>query len=164
MRIATRVMASLGALALSAGFLAGCSSYKNTVGETADNLPSVEGTFSKDATIGKTEGKPPAKLQSVVIKEGSGKEVKPSSTVKVQYKLQLWDGTPVESSFDKGKPVEFPLSGVVPAWQKGLAGKKVGDRVLIVAPPDTAYGDMGAPPMIPPKATLIFVVDIIGVK
>lgn len=168
MKTLKRVMAGCAAFAIAVT-LSGCgTNYENTIkgNETADNLPAVTGEFNKSAEVEAGQGTAPKDLQSIIITKGDGKEVKADSSVKVKYLLQLWDGTKVPGNdmFEAGQPIEFSLQGVIPAWTKGLTGKHVGDRVLIVSPPEDAYGDMGAPPSIPPKATLVFVVDIVDVK
>ncbi|MFF7182386.1 FKBP-type peptidyl-prolyl cis-trans isomerase [Streptomyces sp. NPDC008121] len=104
----------------------------------------------------------PTKLVSNYIIEGTGPAVTVADTVTAQYQGVLWkDGKQFDSSYNRGAPVSFPLSQVIPGWQKGLEGKKVGSRVLLVVPPDMAYGDQ-ANEQIPAKSTLVFTVDILA--
>jgi peptidylprolyl isomerase len=74
----------------------------------------------------------------------------------------LADGTPFDNSFDRGQPFEFQLGGgmVIPGWDQGVQGMKEGGRRVLVIPADLGYGDQGAPPTIPPGATLVFTVDL----
>ncbi|MFE3641630.1 FKBP-type peptidyl-prolyl cis-trans isomerase [Streptomyces sp. NPDC059169] len=128
------------------------------------NLPKVgTNTDGKAPSVTVPKKPAPTKLVSNYIIEGTGPVVKAGDTVSVQYKGVLWkDGKEFDSSYSKGAPVTFPLANVIPGWQKGLEGKKVGSRVLLVVPPDMGYGDQGQGP-IPPKSTLVFSVDILAV-
>ncbi|MFB7942029.1 FKBP-type peptidyl-prolyl cis-trans isomerase [Streptomyces sp. NPDC004779] len=110
-------------------------------------------------TVPKTDA--PKTLVSNYIIEGKGEAVKASDTLTVQYQGVLWNGTPFDSSYERGAPATFPLSGVIPGWTKGLDGKKVGSRVLLVVPPADGYGDKGQG-KVPPNATLVFTVDILA--
>ncbi|MFI6643258.1 FKBP-type peptidyl-prolyl cis-trans isomerase [Streptomyces sp. NPDC050504] len=104
----------------------------------------------------------PTKLVSNYVIEGSGAAVKATNTLTVQYQGVLWkDGKEFDSSYKRGAPASFPLAQVIPGWQKGLEGKKVGSRVLLVVPPKEGYGDQGNA-QIPAKSTLVFTVDILA--
>jgi peptidylprolyl isomerase len=104
----------------------------------------------------------PAALVSQDLIKGTGAEVKETDTLTVNYVgVNLVGGTKFDSSFDRGEPASFPLTGVIPGWTQGLAGKTVGSRVLLVVPKDLAYGDAGQGEA---KGDLVFVVDILGVK
>lgn len=107
------------------------------------------------------------------LEEGSGATPSPGAMVVVHYVGVLWDGgQEFDSSWDRGEPARFDLDGVVPGFSSGIAGDpsadippmKVGGRRRIVIPPGLGYGDQGAPPVIPPGATLVFVVDLIAVQ
>jgi peptidylprolyl isomerase len=76
------------------------------------------------------------------------------------------DGAEFDSSWNRNEAFSFPLGGgrVIPGWDRGVAGMKVGGRRQLVIPPHLAYGDRGAGGVIAPGATLVFVVDLIGVK
>ena len=95
---------------------------------------------------------------------GKGGSPKPTSTVTVHYEGKLTDGTVFDSSIQRGQPVEFPLNGVIPCWTQGVAKMKVGEKARLTCPSDTAYGDQGHPPTIPPGAALIFEVELLGIK
>ena len=109
------------------------------------------------------KGDPPKKLVSQDIVEGKGKAAKKGDTVSVQYVGVLFDGgKQFDASWDRGEPFEFELGAgmVIPGWDEGVAGMKVGGRRKLVIPPDQAYGPQGQPPDIPPNATLVFVIDL----
>ncbi|WP_030759637.1 FKBP-type peptidyl-prolyl cis-trans isomerase [Streptomyces griseus] len=111
-------------------------------------------------TVPKTD--PPKELVSNYVIEGKGEVVKASDTLTVQYQGVLWkDGKKFDSSYDRGAPATFQLANVIKGWSKGLEGKKLGSRVLLVVPPADGYGDQAQGP-IPAKSTLVFTVDILA--
>ncbi len=108
---------------------------------------------------------PPTQLVSQTLIEGSGPAVHEGQAIVANYSGWLWaDGTQFDSSWASGAPVAFPLtpSGLIEGWVKGLDGVKVGSQVLLILPPDLAYGASGSG-SIPANATLVFVIDILGV-
>ena len=98
------------------------------------------------------------------LEEGSGATPAASDTVEVHYEGTLVDGTVFDSSYARGQPISFPLSGVISGWTEGLQLMKVGGKAKLTIPSDIAYGDSGSPPAIPPKATLIFTVELLAIK
>ena len=97
-------------------------------------------------------------------KEGTGKAPKATDTVTVHYAGWLTNGTAFDSSYKRGAPASFPLNRVIAGWTEGLQLMKIGEKGRLVCPSDLAYGDRGRPPQIPPGATLIFEVELLGVK
>ena len=112
-------------------------------------------------------------LQRTDLTVGTGGEARPGMTVSVHYTGWLYDPSAVEhhgkkfdSSKDRGEPFEFRLGGgeVIPGWDEGVAGMKVGGTRVLTIPPAMAYGTRGAGGVIPPNATLVFEVDLLGIK
>ncbi|MGE3275991.1 MAG: FKBP-type peptidyl-prolyl cis-trans isomerase [Vicinamibacterales bacterium] len=112
-------------------------------------------------------------LQQTDVTTGDGGEARPGMTVNVHYTGWLYDpdaadhrGKKFDSSKDRGEPFEFRLGGgeVIPGWDEGVAGMKVGGTRVLTIPPDMAYGPRGAGGVIPPNATLVFEVDLLGIK
>lgn len=128
-------------------------------------MPTVTFHSDKAADIAIPKTAAPTSLQVQNLIDGSGPVVKAGNQVTVTYTGVTWaDGKKFDSSFDHGSdPTTFAVGtgGLIPAWDKGLVGKKVGDRVLIVAPPSEAYGAQ-AKGSIPANSTLAFVVDILA--
>ena len=130
-------------------------------------LPKVTlGRNGEPSISGLTSYKSNGKLVSQTLLQGNGTTVKSSDSVTVQYKGWVLGGDaskPFDSSWKRGYPISFSLSGVIKGWRDGLAGKKVGSQVLIIVPPDQGYGST-AQAGIPANSTLVFVVDILAVN
>lgn len=105
-------------------------------------------------------------LKYETLKEGSGAEAKAGQTVSVHYTGTLTNGKKFDSSRDRGQPITFELGSgqVIKGWDEGVAGMKVGEQRKLTIPPDLAYGARGRPPVIPPNSTLVFDVELTGVK
>jgi FKBP-type peptidyl-prolyl cis-trans isomerase FklB len=106
----------------------------------------------------------PSGLQYKVITPGKGKTPKASDTVTVHYKGTLIDGTEFDSSYKRGEPASFPVSGVIPGWVEAIQLMKEGAKWQLFIPPNLAYGERGAGRDIGPNATLLFEVELISVK
>jgi len=106
----------------------------------------------------------PDGLQYKIIKEGAGKMPKATDTVTVNYRGALIDGTEFDSSIKRGQPASFPVNGVIAGWTEALQMMKVGSKWQLFIPSNIAYGEQGSPPVIGPNATLIFEVELLGIK
>ena len=103
-------------------------------------------------------------LQYLIEKPGEGKAPKPTSTVKVNYRGTLLDGTEFDSSYKRNEPIEFPLNAVIRGWTEGLQLIKPGGKIRLFIPSNLAYGPRGAGGIIGPDETLIFDVELLEVK
>lgn len=108
----------------------------------------------------------PSGLKLEMIKDGTGPNPQPGQTVTVHYTGTLSDGKKFDSSRDRGEPFSFRLGQgqVIRGWDEGLALMKVGSRAKLTIPPQLGYGARGAGGVIPPNATLIFDVELLGAK
>lgn len=107
-----------------------------------------------------------AELKVTDLTIGSGEEADVGKTVTVHYTGWLMDGTKFDSSVDRGVPFDFTLGErrVIPGWEQGVVGMKVGGKRELIIPPELAYGSRGAGGVIPPDATLKFEVELLAVK
>ena len=112
-------------------------------------------------------------LKKIDVLVGTGADATPGSNVSVHYTGWLYDpsapnnkGKKFDSSLDRGQPFSFPLGGgrVIRGWDEGVAGMKVGGKRTLIIPPEMGYGANGAGGVIPPNATLLFDVELLGVK
>ena len=113
------------------------------------------------------QGKPVTTASGLIyesLKDGTGESPKATDTVKVHYRGTLQDGKEFDSSYKRGEPIEFPLSGVIPCWTEGVQKMKPGGKAKLTCPPAIAYGARGAGGVIPPNATLNFEVELISVR
>ncbi|QKT06391.1 FKBP-type peptidyl-prolyl cis-trans isomerase [Gordonia sp. X0973] len=110
------------------------------------------------------DGPAPTELEITDIVVGDGDEALPGSTVDVHYVGVEYDsGEEFDSSWSRGESVDFPLNRLIPGWQEGIPGMKVGGRRRLVVPPALAYGPAGAGHRLSGK-TLVFVIDLLGVS
>jgi len=94
---------------------------------------------------------------------GTGPSPKATDKVRVNYRGTLTNGTEFDSSYKRNTPLEIPLNQVIPCWTEGMQKMKVGGKAKLVCPSDIAYGDQGRPG-IPPGATLVFEVELLGIN
>ena len=97
------------------------------------------------------------------IKDGTGTSPKATDTVKVNYRGTFPDGKEFDSS-KPGQPAEFPLNGVIKCWTEGVQMMKPGGKAKLTCPAPIAYGERGAAGVIPPNATLVFEIELLGVN
>ena len=117
-----------------------------------------------DVPVGQT---PSYQLEIEDIEVGSGEEARTGQTVEVHYVGVSWkDGKQFDASWDRGSTFKFGLGKgqVIPGWDQGVAGMRVGGRRRLTIPPMLAYGKRGAGGVIGPDETLVFVVDLVGVS
>jgi FKBP-type peptidyl-prolyl cis-trans isomerase FklB len=103
-------------------------------------------------------------LQYKVIKMGNGPKPTSTQTVKCNYRGTLIDGKEFDSSYKRGEPAEFPVTGVIKGWTEALQLMPVGSKWELYVPSSLAYGEGGAGQMIGPNATLIFEVELLSIK
>lgn len=107
-----------------------------------------------------------SELQVEILAEGNGAVAEAGQRVSVHYTGWLTDGTKFDSSVDRGTPFEFPLGAgrVIKGWDNGVQGMKIGEKRKLTIPPDMGYGARGAGGVIPPNATLVFEVELLGLS
>ncbi len=155
---------SVRVLTLAAIFaVAGLSACTKKKEETAP--ADAAATTGAPAAAAVTTDASVTELKIEELKEGSGTEAKAGNTISVHYTGTLLNGTKFDSSLDRGEPFKFPLGGgrVIQGWDKGLVGMKVGGKRKLTIPSAMAYGEAGAPPVIPPNSALVFEVELLEV-
>ncbi|HEV2327226.1 MAG TPA: FKBP-type peptidyl-prolyl cis-trans isomerase [Verrucomicrobiae bacterium] len=106
----------------------------------------------------------PDGLQYKIIHDGDGATPGPNDIVTVNYRGTFVNGAEFDSSIKRGHPAEFPVTGVIPGWTEALEKMKVGSKWDVYVPSNLAYGPNGRPPLVGPDQTLIFEVELLGVK
>jgi peptidylprolyl isomerase len=129
-------------------------------------LTNKEQGMAQKPEVDRPEGTPPTELQAVDLTVGDGAEAQPGQTVSVDYVgVSFSTGEEFDASYNRGQPLQFTLDAgqVIPGWDRGVQGMKVGGRRKLVIPPHLAYGEQGAGGVIKPGETLVFVVDLVDV-
>jgi FKBP-type peptidyl-prolyl cis-trans isomerase FkpA len=107
----------------------------------------------------------PSGLVYKTITAGRGPSPRPTDVVQVNYRGTLTDGKEFDASARHGGPATFPLNQVIRCWTEGVQRMRVGEKAKLVCPSEIAYGDRGTPDgSIPPGATLVFEVELLGIK
>jgi FKBP-type peptidyl-prolyl cis-trans isomerase len=140
------------------------SGAKTTVKKAATTkttTPKTIMTTQKSAAVTTASG-----LTYIITQKGTGAQLKAGDTVIVHYTGLLTSGKMFDSSLDRGEPLSFQLGAgkVIKGWDEALQKLRVGDRATLIIPPAIGYGSRGAGGVIPPDATLIFIVEIVGVQ
>jgi peptidylprolyl isomerase len=176
-----RVSAGVAALA-AAGLIAGCggSGSSSTIGVGNENTSDqtlvkageakevktpTSGPLATEPKVTPPSGPPPTKVEKKDLIAGTGKEANAGATVTVNYVGVLYKGgKEFDASWKRKEPFQFKLGSgqVIPGWDQGVRGMKVGGRRELVIPAELAYGKTGSPPTIPPNAPLVFVIDLLG--
>ena len=136
-----------------------------TTAEQGD-APAQEVDLTKKPTVTVPKGDPPAGLQIEDLKVGDGPTAKSGDSATVQYVgVSYSTGEQFDASWDSGQPFTFTLGAgdVIPGWDQGVAGMKVGGRRQLIIPPELGYGEAGQPPVIAPNETLVFVIDLVEI-
>jgi peptidylprolyl isomerase len=123
--------------------------------------------LSDKPTVEIPEGDPPTALVVEDLTAGDGAEAVPGTQCTMQYVGHSWStGKQFDASWDRGEPFTFSLGAgqVIGGWDQGVAGMKVGGRRRLTIPPELGYGSRGAGGAIKPNETLVFVVDLLGVR
>jgi FKBP-type peptidyl-prolyl cis-trans isomerase len=136
-------------------------------GEKDEDRSAASAGFSASLGVDTTTlTRTPSGLRYQELTKGEGKEAGAGKVVLVHYTGWLPNGEKFDSSRDRNDPFSFTLGAgqVIAGWDEGVAGMKVGGRRKLVIPPDLGYGTAGAPPDIPPGATLVFDVELLEVR
>jgi peptidylprolyl isomerase len=173
MRTRLTILSGLAALMLT---FAACGDDTRTAELTVDAPPAESGGGATESASAERKDKPkvnlpataPKELQTRDIEEGSGPAAKTGDTVLVDYVgVGMKTKKEFDTSFQAGREpfsVTLGQGGVIPGWDEGIVGMKVGGRRQLVIPPDMAYGAAGRPPDIQPNETLVFVVDLVDIQ
>ncbi|MDP6394774.1 MAG: FKBP-type peptidyl-prolyl cis-trans isomerase [Desulfobacterales bacterium] len=103
-------------------------------------------------------------LQYLILKQGDGPKPEKTDKVKVHYRGTTIDGVEFDSSYKRGKPALFPVTGVIKGWIEALLLMNVGSKYKLFIPPELAYGSQGAGPRIGPNAVLIFEIELLDIE
>lgn len=164
-------MTRLLLILLAAVLVAGCggSDEKEAAGtpSPAPTAAPISSDLSTEPQIPKPAGQPPAKLVKEDVVEGKGPRVKPGDKVSVQYTgVAFSTGQKFDASWDRGAEAfsfRVGAGAVIPGWDRGIPGMRVGGRRVLTIPARLAYGAAGSPPAIGPDETLVFVVDLVSI-
>jgi FKBP-type peptidyl-prolyl cis-trans isomerase len=156
------------------GFAAGCSQHDPRASDSAAAAgPAGAVTLSHDSARGDAMRQDSSGLTATELKAGAGPAIAAGQTAVVQYTGWLYStgapdhkGVKFDSSRDRGEPFEFRVGAgdVIAGWDQGVAGMQAGGERRLVIPPELGYGSRGAGGVIPPGATLVFDVELVGIR
>ncbi|MGH3055421.1 MAG: FKBP-type peptidyl-prolyl cis-trans isomerase [Gaiellaceae bacterium] len=151
--------ASSGGTTTSKSATGSTSTTSATVAPSTDAPKSAADAAAKEISM-------PSGLKYVDLKVGDGQIAETGMTAQVHYTGWLTDGTKFDSSVDRGQPFSFKLGAgqVIRGWDEGVKGMRVGGKRKLTIPPDLGYGQAGAGGVIPPNATLVFDVELLGLQ
>ena len=156
MRLLIATLVACAAIAVG-----GCGGGDSTTG--SETSASAESATATKPVVKPPKGAPPKELEVKDLVEGEGDEAVSGDRVSVDYVgVNYKSGKEFDSSWSRNEPFTFTLGAgeVIPGWDQGVQGMKVGGRRELIIPPELAYGAAGSPPAIPKNETLIFVVDL----
>ena len=171
-RLAPALLAALALAGCGGGDEKESSSAPEATVAATEQAPAAPGKISTDLKsepmVPKPSGQPPAGLVKKDLVKGKGPKAKPGDLLSVQYTgVSFSTGQKFDASWDRGaEPFQFQLGAgmVIPGWDKGVPGMRVGGRRELIIPAPLAYGAQGSPPSIGPNETLIFVVDLVKIS
>lgn len=139
---------------------------QSTATSTTAESTTTESTATESTAPAPAPAAPAEKVQIKDNVVGKGAVAKSGDQVTVNYTGWLMDGTKFDSSLDRNQPFSFVIGAgqVIQGWDEGVAGMKVGGTRTLIIPPSLGYGDQGAPPAIPPNATLKFQIELLAVQ
>lgn len=167
MKTVMTIVALCAALAVAGCGGGDSSSSESTATGGESTTAEASGGEKTKPKVTVPKGAPPKQLEVKEIEEGSGAEAKSGDEVTVQYVgVDYKNGKEFDSSWSRNEPFAFSLGAgqVIPGWDQGVEGMKVGGRRELIIPPELAYGEAGAPPAIGPNETLVFVIDLLEVS
>jgi FKBP-type peptidyl-prolyl cis-trans isomerase len=159
-----RKLLSLLGILLVAFLASGCLNQGNPGAEPSDS----EQVLNEEHSLGEESGEMVFKttvLEVEILEEGEGeRQVENGDVISVNYVGTLADGTKFDSSIDRGETFVFTVGAgqVIPGWEQGVLGMKLGEKRKLIIPSSLAYREQGIPGVIPPEATLIFEVDLVS--
>lgn len=140
-----------------------CKTDGKAQAKTAEAAKTVVATPAGEAKPGGTRQDLPGGLIVEDFVVGSGEVCPPGAKVTMHYRGTLKDGKEFDSSYSRNQPLTAPLGNLIKGWQEGVPGMKVGGKRRLTIPYALAYGEAGRPPVIPPKADLIFDIELLGI-
>jgi FKBP-type peptidyl-prolyl cis-trans isomerase len=151
------------------GVLTGLQAQIQRKAAQAQSVAGEENKKAGEAFLAQNKTKPgvvtlPSGLQYKILKGSEGKKPAESDTVECNYRGTLINGTEFDSSYKRGQPATFAVTQVIPGWREALQLMTVGSKWQLFVPPELAYGERGAGRDIGPNATLVFEVELLGIK